>query len=158
MREWRLANEFGLTAGQYEAMLAAQDGGCAICAAPCVTGRALAVDHDHANGLIRGLLCFPCNQQIGIYEGIRQAAEVYLIRYGGGNPTLPPGTVKSTRRLDQRPQAGRRCAKVTWKDVAEIRARYSAGGETMTRLAAEFGISVSTVNRIVKRQSWVEVP
>ena len=42
-------------------LLRSQDGLCAICrSAPAVH-----VDHDHATGTIRGMLCFPCNAAIG---------------------------------------------------------------------------------------------
>lgn len=66
----RLAR-FGLTPEQYQEMLDAQDGVCAICAKPERStdkkGRikALAVDHDHATDVIRGLLCANCNKGIG---------------------------------------------------------------------------------------------
>lgn len=68
----RLIN-YGITAAQYDAMLAAQGGGCAICTEQCSTGRRLAVDHDHSccpgektcGKCIRGLLCGACNQGIG---------------------------------------------------------------------------------------------
>lgn len=85
MRAWRRAHPdlnrtnirssmFRLTPGQYEAMLEAQGGGCAICGSPPPTdGRALAVDHDHSccpgrrscGRCVRGLLCMHCNQGIG---------------------------------------------------------------------------------------------
>lgn len=34
---------------------------CEICGRECVTGRNLAVDHDHSNNHFRGLLCAKCN-------------------------------------------------------------------------------------------------
>jgi len=53
----------GLTLDAYHAMLYAQGGGCAICKRPPKTRR-LHVDHDHATGKIRGLLCFTCNRYV----------------------------------------------------------------------------------------------
>lgn len=48
-------------------MLAAQNGGCAICSTTTPDGNArrFHVDHDHETGKIRGLLCHSCNTGIG---------------------------------------------------------------------------------------------
>lgn len=51
----------GVTDEQYERLLAAQGGGCAICGNPPKTRR-LHVDHDHKTGAVRGLLCYRCNR------------------------------------------------------------------------------------------------
>lgn len=48
----------------YDAILSAQGGGCAMCDRQ-PEGRRLDVDHDHATGLVRGLLCRRCNRQLG---------------------------------------------------------------------------------------------
>ena len=74
---------YGLTVDQYDAMLAAQDGVCAICKSPDPNGRSgstyFVVDHDHATGDVRGLLCAPCNSGIGLLQDsiivIEQALE-----------------------------------------------------------------------------------
>lgn len=57
---------YGLAPGDYERLLAAQGGRCAIhgCRATGKTKR-LAVDHDHKTGEVRGILCGPHNQLIG---------------------------------------------------------------------------------------------
>lgn len=59
---------YGLAPGEYAAMLAAQDGRCAICTR-IPRNRRLAVDHDHFTGKVRGLLCYLCNKYLGQWEG-----------------------------------------------------------------------------------------
>jgi hypothetical protein len=63
---------FGVTADQYHAMFAAQDGKCAICRKPQSENfnakgkpQRLAVDHNHATNEVRELLCYHCNLAIG---------------------------------------------------------------------------------------------
>jgi hypothetical protein len=81
-RDWYLRTEYGITLAQYNAMLAAQNGGCAICAG-VDTKRRLAVDHDHATGVVRGILCENCNRGIGLFkdnpERLRRAVD-YLVQ------------------------------------------------------------------------------
>jgi hypothetical protein len=59
----RLRRTYGITAEQYEQMLAGQGGVCAICGTPPKSKR-LHVDHDHKTGLVRGLLCWICNRKV----------------------------------------------------------------------------------------------
>ncbi|KPK13993.1 MAG: hypothetical protein AMJ56_00350 [Anaerolineae bacterium SG8_19] len=67
-------------------MLKAQNGVCAICNQPETHMRngklkALAVDHDHKSGAIRGLLCSDCNTGIGKLKDdhkVLQSAIQYL--------------------------------------------------------------------------------
>jgi Recombination endonuclease VII len=72
---------------EFERMITEQDGRCAICRrtrAQIATIRGFHVDHDHATGDIRGLLCHHCNLLLGnaadSVEVLRQAIE-YLKRY-----------------------------------------------------------------------------
>lgn len=61
-RSIKLKNRYGITLEDYEAMVVAQDGRCAICRQE---GK-LDVDHDHDTLVIRGLLCRSCNLMIGV--------------------------------------------------------------------------------------------
>jgi hypothetical protein len=63
IRELRL--KYGVSEQEYDAMLIAQGGRCKICGG-ISTGRGLGIDHDHATGKIRGLLCVSCNAALGL--------------------------------------------------------------------------------------------
>jgi len=81
-----LRDSFNLSLDQYSEMLKAQNGVCAICNQPETHMRngklkALAVDHDHKSGAIRGLLCSDCNTGIGKLKDdhkVLQSAIQYL--------------------------------------------------------------------------------
>lgn len=71
-RNSKLKAAYGITSEDYDRMYAEQAGVCAICALPETvtetrTGvvKNLCVDHCHATGQVRALLCFSCNLMIG---------------------------------------------------------------------------------------------
>ncbi len=69
-RDYNLKRYFGKNLKWYDHMVKVQDGKCAICGEPETTKRsgkikALAVDHDHATGKVRQLLCCRCNLVVG---------------------------------------------------------------------------------------------
>ena len=64
-RRSHLKRKYGITQEKYDRLLVEQDGRCAICGRLPRDDIALHVDHDHATGRIRGLLCFPCNNALG---------------------------------------------------------------------------------------------
>lgn len=78
-RKWREANAdkqrdysfkktYGISVEEYEAMALARDNKCELCSGTNVDGRRLSVDHCHASGKIRGLLCNSCNLALGMFK------------------------------------------------------------------------------------------
>lgn len=80
--------KYGITGGQYYAMVAAQDGVCAVCSQPPSkknrhSGKVqeLVVDHCHETGVVRSLLCDRCNRAIGLLKDspdVLRRAALYL--------------------------------------------------------------------------------
>lgn len=60
----RYLSKYGITLIQYKEMCRKQDNSCAICFGK--QKRALSVDHHHASGKVRELLCGSCNALIGL--------------------------------------------------------------------------------------------
>ena len=88
MIERARVRNFGLTQEAYLSLLDSQGGVCKICREPETLTRkgvvvALAVDHCHSTGRVRGLLCSFCNRGLGHYKDdparLRAAAD-YLER------------------------------------------------------------------------------
>lgn len=87
-RRKKLKNMYGITVEQYDAMHSAQHGLCAICGQPerrVLYGNTayLAVDHDHATGKVRALLCHICNTALAPIEdrSFRAKALDYLEKF-----------------------------------------------------------------------------
>lgn len=76
----RWLRQYGLTVDEFEALLLAQEGRCAICRTDKVPRRGnWHVDHCHESGRIRGILCHGCNVALGHFKDnadlLRRAAE-----------------------------------------------------------------------------------
>lgn len=70
LRDRDFRRKYGIDFAQYQEMLLAQKGVCASCEKPETrlhngAIRMLSVDHNHATGAVRGLLCAGCNLAIG---------------------------------------------------------------------------------------------
>jgi len=57
---------YGITTECYKEMLEKQGNGCEICGKK--GKKALAIDHNHKTGTVRGLLCNECNLSVGFFE------------------------------------------------------------------------------------------
>lgn len=67
-REVNLKSKFGLTLLAYQELVDKQNGVCGICNQKCTVKNYLSVDHNHATGKVRGLLCHHCNLSLGGFK------------------------------------------------------------------------------------------
>jgi len=82
-------SHYGVTPEQFKTMLADQDSKCAICGKPQTEQRlgvkkAMNIDHCHATGKLRGLLCGHCNKALGFFNddvALLKSAIKYLRSY-----------------------------------------------------------------------------
>ena len=63
-RNYHLLHRYGISEAEFDAMLEAQGGLCAV----CEEQPAVHVDHDHIFGNVRGLTCFNCNGGLGQFK------------------------------------------------------------------------------------------
>ena len=78
-REGRYAlYRHGVTLAERRVIEERQNGKCAICATNLETTTRPCIDHDHATGAIRGILCNKCNASLGWFEARRESVEAYL--------------------------------------------------------------------------------
>ena len=91
-RNSRFLYKYGITLATYEQMREAQGGRCAICGNIETVDkngriRPLVVDHDHATGQVRALLCQYCNAALGMLRDrpeLADRAAAYLRQHQRG--------------------------------------------------------------------------
>lgn len=65
-RRYRIRVTYGITVEDYDKIFDEQGGSCKICGKhQSQINRRLCIDHDHATGKVRGLLCNSCNKVLG---------------------------------------------------------------------------------------------
>lgn len=69
-RKRHLKVKYGVTQEWYEQQLEKQNGRCAVCGTedPGKGLKHFHIDHNHATGEVRGLLCHSCNTGIGLFK------------------------------------------------------------------------------------------
>lgn len=82
----RTLRVYGLSVADYDRLLAQQGGRCAICDGDKPYGKSFHVDHCHATGRVRGLLCKRCNNGLGFFDDDRERM-AKAIGYLQRNPT-----------------------------------------------------------------------
>lgn len=90
-KEARMKAKYGVTHSDVKHILIEQDNKCAICNDDIAHRHV--IDHNHATGEVRGLLCFNCNASLGGFKDspdVLQSAVSYLNNKGFYGPKTTP--------------------------------------------------------------------
>jgi hypothetical protein len=85
-RGYQRKKNYGISQEEYDALLLAQDGKCAVCGREDSGQKRngeycqMLVDHDHETGKVRGLLCHDCNVALGWLESLEANGKEKLLR------------------------------------------------------------------------------
>jgi hypothetical protein len=126
----RILRRYGLSAEEFEAMLARQQGACAICrqpfrSTPCI-------DHCPLTNWVRGLLCSPCNRGLGHYAhnpAFLAQASIYMQRWAEhlivcfsteeNNKMSNQDTSDQSQAANDQSQAAKRIREAIMKELAQ---------------------------------------
>lgn len=67
-RNSALRRKYDIDLDTYQHLLELQGGLCGICTKPLVPGKETHLDHCHATGAVRGVLCSTCNKALGLFR------------------------------------------------------------------------------------------
>lgn len=148
VRRSGLLKKYGLTPEEFYQLETLSDGKCAI----CNEAAKLNVDHDHATGKVRGLLCRSCNLALGLMKDnvfILISAIEYL---GGIDEKQAVDTLMFKARIDQSVLiTSLRIAESHGvsglKSAAEIRTRLKKNQQTLSNLGRILKNSSGAVKR-----------
>jgi len=83
VRKAQLKRNYKITPEDYQRMFDSQLGVCRICQQPESEKREyLSIDHDHATGKVRGLLCHDCNLGLGKFKDDTKRLQMAIIYLG----------------------------------------------------------------------------
>lgn len=84
VKDWKLQSFYGITLEEMTEMHSSQEGKCAICQTHVkLLDKNCHLDHDHATGHVRGILCGTCNIGLGLLKDskdVLKSAIEYLVR------------------------------------------------------------------------------
>jgi hypothetical protein len=106
LSEAELQKKYGISQAQWQEMYAKQGGVCAICGCR-QRYQALAVDHCHKTGKVRGLLCVQCNRGLGRFFDspvrLRKAADYIERSRARADENVAPSTTLLNQQRNSLP-------------------------------------------------------
>jgi hypothetical protein len=121
---------YGITYDEYHALLANQDGNCAICKRHQTSVGPLVVDHDHNSRRVRGLVCHACNLGLGKFNDdpyLLGWARDYLFERGcAATEPLDPETEASIAPYVESPEQRARRLSALPRRTCTVELAYNA--------------------------------
>lgn len=114
-RAVHLRLRYGLTEEGYQLLYELQEGCCAICGE---SQPVLHIDHDHDTDIIRGLLCYGCNNGLGAFKDDAQrlvAAANYLMKGPAPVEQIPKEERKKKSGFEKGRKLGPEGALKSWE-------------------------------------------
>ena len=104
-----LNKSFGISIDDYKRMLDAQGGVCALCGGTETHSykgevRSLSVDHCHATGGVRKLLCHACNHGLGCFKDdpdLMRAAALYIEHHRTNGSSAPASNIVHLKQKER---------------------------------------------------------
>lgn len=97
-QERHLIRKYGITLADYNEMFQDQGGKCGVCALPHGGSRRFDVDHCHATGVVRGLLCTNCNRMIGHANDRPETLRAAACYLESSRKSPPRSSARSSKR------------------------------------------------------------
>jgi len=153
--------KYGISVAEYDSMVAEVNGQCPICGSPPKPPfTCLAVDHCHASGRVRGVLCHGCNTALGQVQddpAILRALADYVEAHNAIAAEHGPISRRPLPPLEPRRSEDHPKAKLTAPQVREIRGLVLAGVK-QADIGQRFGITQAHVSLIALRRTWKHLP
>jgi len=90
VKQRKLCRMYGISLEDLNQMFVSQSGRCKLCNVEMHLGgkkrNRACIDHDHATGIVRGLLCFFCNAGLGMFEENVETMERAILYVQGRLP------------------------------------------------------------------------
>lgn len=103
-KKWMKARRVGIGVAEYDRLIEASGGLCALCRRPY--GDRPNIDHSHRTGKIRGVLCSRCNTGIGLFLDSAELLNAAILYLRSSASDLPRGSGPSVDQRDSQNDVG----------------------------------------------------
>lgn len=144
-----------LTPDEYQFMLEHSNDTCYVCGREPDPVKALAIDHDHNSGEIRGLLCDRCNLCLGLMKDSLSSLDQAVLYLSQAKPIIPE-RLEFPYSIDEEGIVCRYCGIHQLPTSFQLNNKGTGRGRICNRCrsySSKYKITVHQYNQLVERQS-----